>query len=208
MTLTLIIVILTSIISYNCFEDRSKMAALLHSPHHETTSGEYHRLLTSGFVHGGWAHLLINMYVLYGFGEYVEYRFLGMFGEVKGRIFFLLVYLLTIVLANIPTLLKHRNNPAFRSVGASGAVSGILFIFVLLEPWSPGMRLFFVIPIYPIIFGVLYLAYSSWASKNSNDMIDHDAHFAGAVAGMGLAIILKPALLTHFLNAVVAGVPF
>lgn len=208
MSLTLIIIILTGLISYNCFQDRGRFQALLHSPYQEKREKEYYRFLTSGFVHGSMLHLIVNMYVLYSFGQIVENSFLNMFGEMMGRLNFLFVYLLTIIFANIPTFIKHRNNASFSSVGASGAVSGLLFIFVLLAPWAEGMRLFFAIPIYPIVFGVLYLAYSSWASKNSNDRIDHDAHFAGAIFGMIFALILKPELFNHFIHQLTTTAPF
>lgn len=207
MSLTLIIVILTGLISYNCFQDRGRFANLLHSPYQEKKSNQYYRLLTSGFLHGGMGHLLINMFVLFNFGEAIEMKFLEIFGEVMGRLNFLLLYLLTIIFANIPTFLLHKNNPHFSSVGASGAVSGLVFVLILFRPWAP-LELFFFIPIHAIILGVLFLAYSSWAAKKGGDRVDHVAHFGGAVFGFLFTIMLKPELFAQFLDALQTNAPF
>ncbi len=207
MSLTLIIVILTSLISYNCFQDRQRFGNLLHSPYQEKRSNQYYRLLTSGFLHGSMGHLLINMYVLFIFGEVIENYFLSIFGEMLGRLYFLLLYILTIIAANIPTFLIHKDNAHFSSVGASGAVSGLIFVFILFLPWHM-LLLFFVIPCPAIIAGVLYLVYSSWAAKKGTDRIDHVAHFAGAVFGFLFTIMLEPAIFTNFLHALKTTAPF
>ncbi len=207
MSLTLIIVILTSLISYNCFQDRQRFGNLLHSPYQEKRSNQYYRLLTSGFLHGSMGHLLINMYVLFIFGEVIENYFLSIFGEMLGRLYFLLLYILTIIAANIPTFLIHKDNAHFSSVGASGAVSGLIFVFILFLPWHM-LLLFFVIPCPAIIAGILYLVYSSWAAKKGTDRIDHVAHFAGAVFGFLFTIVLEPAIFTNFLHALKTTAPF
>ncbi len=207
MSLTLIIVILTSLISYNCFQDRERFGNLLHSPYQEKRSNQYYRLLTSGFLHGSMGHLLINMYVLFIFGEVIENYFLSIFGEMLGRLYFLLLYILTIIAANIPTFLIHKDNAHFSSVGASGAVSGLIFVFILFLPWHM-LLLFFVIPCPAIIAGILYLVYSSWAAKKGTDRIDHVAHFAGAVFGFLFTIMLEPAIFTNFLHALKTTAPF
>lgn len=207
MSLTLIIVILTSLISYNCFQDRGRFASLLHSPYQEKKSNQYYRWLTSGFLHGSMGHLLINMYVLFMFGELIERNFLAIFGEVMGRLNFLLLYLLTVIFANIPTFLLHKNNPNFSSVGASGGVSGLVFVFILFYPWEM-LYLFFIIPCPAILAGILYLVYSSWAAKKGTDRIDHVAHFAGAVFGFLFTIILEPEIFTNFLIRLQTNVPF
>jgi Uncharacterized membrane protein (homolog of Drosophila rhomboid) len=207
MSLTLIIVILTSLISYNCFQDRGRFENLLHSPYQEKKTNQYYRLLTSGFLHGSMGHLLINMFVLYMFGEFTEFQFLAIFGEVKGRLYFLLLYLLTIVFANIPTFLLHKNNPHFSSVGASGGVSGLVFVYILFLPWEV-LYLFLIIPCPAIIAGILYLAYSSWAAKKGTDRIDHVAHFGGAIFGFLFTIALKPEIFQHFLFSLQTNAPF
>lgn len=207
MSITLILIIVTGLISYQAFERPGMLQALQHHPFTEENNKEYYRLLTAGFVHGSWMHLLINMFVLYQFGVFVEYEFIELFGETMGRINYLALYLLTIVAANIPTFFMHRGSPYFASVGASGAISGILFVFVLFNPWST-LLLFFILPIPAIVAAVLYLVYSSWASKNQSDRIDHAAHFYGALFGMLFALVLKPSLLGFFLDRLIHQSPF
>ena len=207
MTVTLLIIIVTCIISLMCFENRALFDQLKHHPVSEANNNEWYRMVTSGFLHADYIHLGINMYVLYGFGTFVEREFLGQYGEVFGRTIYLLLYIVMIVIADIPSFVKHKNNYGYSAIGASGAVSGVLFIFILLRPWAQ-LELYFFIPIPAIIFGVLYLLYSSWASKNARDNIGHDAHFFGAVAGMVLASFLLPYILGDFIGQFVNGFPF
>jgi membrane associated rhomboid family serine protease len=206
MNITILIIIVTCIVSFISFENRKLFDQLKHHPVSEANNKEYYRMISSGFVHADYFHLGINMYVLYGFGTFVESEFLREYGDVNGRIIYLLLYLVTIIIADIPSFIKHRNNYGYSAIGASGAVSGILFIFILLRPWSQ-LELYFFIPIPAIIFGILYLLYSSWASKNANDNIGHDAHFYGALAGMVLSAFLLPQLLGDFIQQFVAGLP-
>ncbi|MFZ1581027.1 MAG: rhomboid family intramembrane serine protease, partial [Saprospiraceae bacterium] len=100
-----------------------------------------------------------------------------------------------------------KDNAYFSSVGASGGVSGILFIYILLYPWNM-LGLFAIIPVPAIVFGVLYLWYSTWASKNQNTNIDHDAHFYGAIAGLLIAIVSRPAVFSEFINSLINDFPF
>jgi membrane associated rhomboid family serine protease len=200
MTVTILIIIVTCLISYKGFNDRSFFEKLKHHPVSEANNGEWYRMVSSGFLHADWFHLGINMYVLYEFGSLVERLYLDQFGDVAGRGIYLLLYLVMIILADIPSFIKHKNNRYYGAIGASGAVSGIL-------PWAE-LRLYFAIPIPAIIFGVLYLAYSSWASKKAKDNIGHDAHFYGALAGMALTIILIPRTLGVFIDQFINGLPF
>ena len=207
MSLTLIIVIITVLISYRAFEDPLLFARLSHRPNLEAREKDYFRWLTCGFVHANWPHLIINMYVLYIFGEAVEKTFISFFGDLKGAIGYVLMYVLTIIAASIPTFFRFRENPHFASVGASGAVSGVVFAFILFYPWSM-LYLFFLIPCPAIIAGILYLAYSHYASRNMDDHIDHSAHLYGALFGFLFTIALDWRLLPAFLQEVVQGLPF
>ncbi|MEM9887497.1 MAG: rhomboid family intramembrane serine protease [Bacteroidota bacterium] len=207
MSITLVIIILTCLVSYQALNNQAMFQKLKHSPYLEARDKEYYRFITSGFVHGSYMHLGINMYVFYIFGEAVEYYFVGTFGEGMGRINFLLLYLLAIVVGDLPTYAKHKDNPGFASVGASGATSAILFVFILFNPWST-LLLFFVIPCPAILAAILYVVYSTWASKNQNDMIDHDAHLYGAIFGFLFAIALEPSLFGIFMERLVNGFPF
>lgn len=204
MNITLLIIIITCVVSLVCFENRKLFDQLKHHPVSEAKNGEWYRMISSGFLHADYFHLGINMYVLYGFGSYVEDEYLHQYGDALGRFIFLLLYLVMIVLADLPSFIKHKNNYGYSAIGASGAVSGILFIYILMDPWA-GLRLYFAIPIPAIVFGVLYLLYSSWASKNARDNIGHDAHFYGAVAGMVLTSILLPDTLGDFVQLFIQG---
>ena len=206
MSVSIFIVIITCVISYYCFQDKNLFDRLKHWPFIEARNQEYYRFVSSGFVHGSWLHLLINMFVLYEFGGFAETVFVYHFGDVMGRVNFVLLYILAIIFADIPTFMKHKDNRGYASIGASGAVSGILFVYILVAPWSK-IYLYGIIPIHSIVAGVAYLAYSSWASKNSQDHIDHDAHFYGAVFGFLFALALRPAFFGEFLNKLVNGFP-
>ncbi len=205
-TITLIIIIFTALISFQGFNRYELIDRLKHSPAREASDKEYYRLLTSGFVHADWTHLLVNMFVLYSFGIYIEGFIVNEFGNPWGKIIFVCLYLLNIILANIPTAIRHRHNPSFSSIGASGAVSGIIFIFILLQPWAI-LSLFFIIPVPAIIAGVGYLIYSSWAASKEQGRFDHSAHFAGALAGMLMIILLKHEILTRFFAKLVDDFP-
>ncbi len=206
MSITLILVVITCIISILCFSNKSLFDALKHYPVAEKNHQQYYRWLTSGFVHGDIMHLFINMFVLHEFGRAVENDMIMHFGESTGKILFLFAYLLIIIMGDIPTYFKHKENHFFASVGASGGVSGIIFIFIMLFPWSR-LGLFAIIPIPAILFGVLYLWYSTWASKNQNDFIDHEAHFYGAVAGLLVAVISRPSIFPEFISNLVNDFP-
>lgn len=204
MTITYAIIILSVITSYQAFNSQVLFHKLKHNPYMEINRREYYRMLTSGFVHGSWMHLIINMYVLFGFGRFVESEFVEIFGRFNGMAFFAAIYIITIILADMPTFIKYKSNPHYSSIGASGAVSGILFMSILFEPWSM-LGLYFVIPIPAILFAILYLVYSSWAVKNSNDNIDHSAHFMGAITGIVLTILIYPEIIRIFVDNLLLG---
>ena len=207
LNLTTLLVIFTCLISIPAFGNPEWINRGRHFPYLESRNNEYYRWLTSGFLHGGWIHLLINMFVLWQFGTIVEYYYNELFGNTTGPWLYLLIYLLTIVLANIPTYIKHRDNSSYSSIGASGAVSGIVVIYILFQPWQM-LYLYGIIPIPGILAGIGYLWYSSWASKNMEGNIDHDAHFYGAIFGMVFTIALKPGIFTAFLERLVSDFPF
>ena len=207
MSITLGIVTITVVISLLCFNNAALFNAFKHYPVAEFQKKQYYRWVSSGFVHGDFIHLFINMFVFHEFGRYVEADFIQHFGVVTGSVIFLTVYILTIVMGDIPTYFKHQRNPYFSSVGASGGVSGIVFIFILLDPWSM-LGLFFIIPIPAIIFSILYLWYSTWASKNQEGHIDHEAHFYGAIAGVILAVLSRPSIVGEFISRLMQDFPW
>ena len=199
MSITTIIVILTALVSIQGFSNRQIIERFKHWPYAEHREGEWYRLLSSGFVHGGWLHLLINMFVFWQFGLFVEAQYQNEFGEVLGPSLYVILYLSTIAVADLPTYFKHKNDYNYAAIGASGAVSGIVFIYILIYPWRM-LWLWGLVPIPSIVAGILYLVYSQYASRQSNTNIDHDAHFYGALYGMLFTILLEPRLFTEFIN--------
>ncbi len=207
LSITNVIIGLTCLSSYLALNNRQLFDALKHYPYQESRDGSYFRWLSSGFLHGDFGHLFINMFVLFQFGNYVESLYIDLFGGIWGRNLFLLMYLFTIIAADIPTYIKHKDNPYFSSIGASGATSGIVLIYCLVQPW----QMFIFPPVPAVIFAVLYIAYSSYSSnqaKAKGGGIDHDAHLWGALFGLGITIALKPSLVGYFIDQLVNGFPF
>jgi len=199
MTLTLFIIILTAITSITAFSNREVFYRLKFHPSSMSNGKELYRFASHALLHADWMHLLINMFVLYSFGTLVESMFGIMFGK-KAMLFFGLLYVLGAICSSIPSFFKHRNNYAYSAVGASGAVSAILFASILIYPQGSISFMFLPIPIPAWLFGILYLVYSAYMSKKSVDNIGHDAHFWGAVFGIVFTAILNPALLADFIQ--------
>jgi len=192
--LTWILIGVTVVVSWMAFERPRLMDRLTLWPPAIARKHEYDRLVTYGFVHADWTHLLFNMMTLYFFGPLSE-RF---YAATMGPLAYPLFYLSAMVAAILPTYLRHRNDATYRSLGASGAVSAVLFTFVLLNPWAT--IYVFVLPCPAIIFGVLYLGYSAWADRQGHGNINHAAHLWGAVYGMAFAIVAEPRLPAAFLD--------
>lgn len=187
--------------SYLGFQQPAFLHRFKHWPYMEKHEGEWYRFVSSGFLHGGWLHLLINMFVFWQFGMIVESAYESFFGPTMGKVWFIVLYITTIVVADLSTYMKHKENYGFSSIGASGAVSGILFIYILMMPWNT-LYLWGIIPIPALLVGVGYLWYSHHAAGQAGSRIDHDAHFYGAVYGIVFTLILKPEMALHFWRAV------
>ena len=162
-------------------------------------AGEKIRVLSSGFLHVDNTHLLINMLTLYFFASNVV-SFLGTGG-------FLLVYFGSLILGNLLSLYFHKNESQYTAVGASGAVVGVLYAAILLQP-DMMLGLFFIIPMPAYVFGIGYLFYSIWAMRARRDNVGHDAHFGGAMGGYFITLLLSPWVLQeHLLMVVLLAVP-
>jgi membrane associated rhomboid family serine protease len=207
MSMTLLLVLLTLLVTLQGFKNSIFFEKYCVWPYREKQNKEYHRMLTGGFLHGSWLHFGINMFVFWQFGTAVEKEFMTLFQPLTGQIVYTLVYLLVIVAANVPGHFRNNKQYNFRAVGASGGVAGILFIYILFNPWR-NLYLYALIPIPAILMGILYLWYSSYAAKNSRDNIDHSAHFWGAIAGMVLTLIAHPPIFPKFLKALIQEFPF
>lgn len=148
---------------------------------------EYHRFITSGFLHADIIHLFFNMFTLYFFGRNVELIF-SAFG-LGGRMAYLLLYFTALVISDIPSYLKHRNNPDYHSLGASGAVAAIVFASIVFSPWE-SVYLYGALKISALLFAVLYILYCIYMGKKAQDNINHDAHLWGACYGFVFTLIL------------------
>lgn len=200
--ITLLIVIITVLISVAAFRKRELLYRLDLSPARVVHQKEYYRIFTHAFLHADYFHLGINMLVLYSFGSYIEEVFAQMEDDgliFSGPFFFILLYISSIALASFSTLIRYRNNEEYSAVGASGAVSAIVFSYIFFAPLQK-ILFYMVLPIPGILFGILYLIYSSYMSRRSKDNINHSAHFWGAVVGFVFPILLEPSLFLGFLE--------
>ncbi|MDP3930325.1 MAG: rhomboid family intramembrane serine protease [Bacteroidota bacterium] len=196
--ITLSIVVITAIISIQAFNNAGFMQKLIFNPYAINQKKEWYRFLSSGFLHGDWIHLLLNMFVLFSFGSAVQKYYAYFFGSV-GNYLFILLYLSSIVAANASTYYAHKNNPGYNGLGASGAVSAVVFASILFQPTAK-IYLYGLIGIPGYIAGIAYLVYSQYSSKNSQDNINHEAHFYGAVYGVVFTLVFKPSVFKYFLN--------
>jgi membrane associated rhomboid family serine protease len=194
LNMTLVLIAATCLVSYFAWQDRSLLDKLMLWPPAIARRGEWYRLLSYGFVHADGAHLLFNMITLYFFGGLVE----RLFAVQLGPIGYVLFYLGGIVVSILPTYTRHRDDPSYRSLGASGAVSAVLFTFILVQPWS--LIFIFFIPCPAIVYGVLYVGYSIWMDRRGQDNVNHSAHLWGAAYGIAVSLVIEPRLLGVFLS--------
>ncbi len=163
-------------------------------PYYTIREHKYYQLVTAGFLHADWMHLLFNMFTFYFFGPFLE--------QILGTPVFIGLYFTSLIVANIPSLIRHRNDPSYASLGASGAVEGVIFSFILFYPWQKLYLFFIPIGIPAIIFGILFIAYSIFESRRQRGSINHEAHITGAVTGIIFTIIFKPVALSIFLQKI------
>jgi|TARA_B110000879_G_C11181215_1_gene518484 membrane associated rhomboid family serine protease len=162
--------------------------------------------LSAAWVHADFMHLAFNLYVLYGFGNFLESVFVVWFGTV-GLGYYLFLFLGSVLIAGIPSYIKHKDNSSYAAIGASGGVSGVLFANILLQPFN-NLYLFGAVPIPGIVFGIAYLVYSNYMGKKGTDNIGHDAHIWGAIGGMAILVLIKPAVFTSFIQQIIDLIPF
>lgn len=196
--MTTFIIIATVITSLIAFSNQQLMGKLIFNPYMISKRGEWFRFITSGFIHADFMHLFVNMFVLYNFGEHVEF-FYGAFFEEKGLIYFLFLYAGALIISIMPSYSKQKENFNYNALGASGAVSAILFALILFQPFVP-FYFFGRIKIPGILVGILYLVFEYYMGKKGGDNINHDAHFWGAVFGLVFTISLKPSIALSFID--------
>lgn len=193
---TLFIIIITVVVSLLAWQSPQLMQRLIFYPP-AVQRGQVDRFVTHGFIHADGMHLFFNMFTLYSFGQAVQ----GLFMSKLGSLGFVLFYFAALVVAIMPTYLKQKNNPGYSSLGASGAVSAVIFGYILMNPWST--LLLFVIPVPAIVFAVAYVAYSVWADGQGRGSINHSAHLVGGIFGMLATIAIEPGIVAHFFNQLI-----
>jgi membrane associated rhomboid family serine protease len=199
--ITIIIVVITSGISLWAFNNREVFSKLQFNPYQVYHRKEYYRLLSHGFIHADWMHLIVNMIVLFSFGTVVEYYFNQLESEGLmhyAGVWYVGMYLTAIVIASLTTLKKQKDNWVYNAVGASGAVSAVLFCSIFFSPLNK-IYIMGILPIPGIIFGPLYLVYCQYMGRQNSDNINHDAHFIGSVYGFLFPLLISFSLYHYFL---------
>jgi len=194
MNMTVLLILVTVVASWMAFERPALMARLVFWPAAIRRSHQYDRFVTHGFVHADLQHLLFNMITLYFFGRLVE----TVFQPYIGGLGFVLFYLSAVVMAILPSWLRHRRDPSYRSLGASGAVTAVLFAFILMAPWT--LIYVFFLPIPAVLYAVLFVGYSIWSDLRDRDRVNHQAHLWGAAYGVLFALTLEPRLGPAFVE--------
>lgn len=190
------ITVATSIYAFSNPHVYARMMLNPYSIHRDKS--KIYTIFTSGIIHADWMHLLFNMVTFFYFGFALEAIFVQTNGAI-GHFYFALLYVASLVLSDIPTIAQQKNNPSYFSLGASGAISAVLFSFILFYPKAE-LRIFFAIPMPAYVFAGLYIAYCIWASKNAQDRINHDAHLFGALSGLLITILLHSWIINHFID--------
>lgn len=194
-TITIVIIIITAIISFTAFSSEKIINDLIFWPPMIREKNQYYRFITSGLIHADIPHLAFNMITLYFFGRLVEeYLFIPKIGKAG----YLLFYVAGIIVSEIPSYIRHRNNYSYRSLGASGAVTAVLFSFILLAPWQT-IYVFFL-PVPAIIFAALYVGYSIYMDRKGGDNVNHSAHLWGAAWGVLFTIFMEPGIINQFIQ--------
>ena len=199
MLITYIIIIFTASVSIPAFTNHELFAKMRFNAYIIKESKQWYRFFSYGLLHANWAHLIMNMFVLYSFGGQVEYLMKYCFG-MQGNFYYAVLYVGAIFISVIPSFEKHKRDSWYNAVGASGAVSAVVFSSIIFMPTSKIELLFLPIPIPAAIFGILYLVYSAYMAKRGTDNIGHDAHFWGALFGAIFTIAIKPELALLFLQ--------
>jgi membrane associated rhomboid family serine protease len=185
---TIIIILITSLISIGSFNNVALKEKLIFSPYQYSKNKKWWIVLSHGFIHADFLHLFFNMYVLYIFGPALEYFFVN--SSEIGGFYYVGFYLLGIIFSTLPSIIKNHNNPNYRSLGASGAVSSIVFAYIIIYPLRElGLILIPGLFLPGFIFGVLYLIAEHYLSKKQYSNIAHDAHISGSLFGVFFIII-------------------
>jgi membrane associated rhomboid family serine protease len=201
MPVTYIIIGVTVLISFAGYNNSNLMRQFMMNPYAINKRNQYYRFITSGFIHADHVHLFFNMFSLYFFGVTIERKFseVDVFGSA-GILYFISLYILVIIVSDIPSYMKHRNNPRYNALGASGGVASVIFASIIFLPLDE-IGVFFI-PIPGFILGVAYIYFSWYQGRKANDNINHDAHLYGALFGVLFCAVLHPQSLPEFVEQI------
>ena len=185
--ITILLIAINVIFSVIGLSNADMMNKTIGWPYYTKRENQYYRFITSGFLHGDWMHLFFNMFTLYFFGRNIELLFTE-YG-LGGNIAYLVLYFLALVIADIPSYIKNQDNIAYRSLGASGAVSAVVFAAIVFSPWS-SIYLYGALKISAAVYAVLYIVYCVYMGKQQNDNVNHDAHLWGSLFGLAFTLAL------------------
>ncbi|MGB1311277.1 MAG: rhomboid family intramembrane serine protease [Leucothrix sp.] len=202
-TATNIIVAITCLISFLLMQNQAGKSLLIFHPVTINQNKQWYRFLTSGFIHADFWHLAVNMFVLWSFGNVIEKHYYPLAMEAP-TLKYIALYFGGIIVASIPSYLRHKNDPSYAALGASGGVAAVVFAAIVFAPWQ-NLYLYGVIAIPQILAGVAYVAYSWYKDKNATDNIGHMAHLTGAAWGFVFTMVLNFGLLTHFVTKTLQG---
>ncbi len=197
-TIHTVILATTVIVSLNAMNNASLKDRMMYVPYLCKRDHQYYRILSHLLIHADFTHLLFNMMSFYYLGKGLEFQFIERFGLLQGELYFLTLYLLGGLFATLIPYSRNQDNPGYRSLGASGAVSAVIFAFVL---WNPNVQLLVMfIPMKAWVFGFVYLAYEFYADKKGNTGIAHDAHIGGAIFGIIFILLIDIERSKHILH--------
>ena len=184
---TLFLIVANVIFSMIGFSNQEMLAKTIGWPYFEKREKQYYRFITSGFLHADWMHLIFNMFTLYFFGRNLELIF--SVAGLGGKFGYLALYFLGMIVADLPGYFKHNDDYNYRSLGASGAVSAVIFGAIVFSPWST-LSLYGVIQISAVVYAVLFMIYCVYMGKQNMDNVGHDAHLWGSIFGLVFTVVL------------------
>ncbi len=190
---TFSIIAITVVVSLIGFTNEELRNKSLFYPYAMTSSSEYYRFLSHGLIHADYIHLFFNMFTLYSFGRFAE---VALFNKTE----YIILYVTALIASSIFDFIKNRNNSGYAALGASGAVSAVLFSTLIFDPWSKGVAIFGILALPNIVFAVLYLWYCAYSAKRGGDNIGHNAHMWGSLYGFAFTAIVRPELFKDFLD--------
>ena len=198
--ISLFIIVATCLVSYKGFKDHPLYDQYAFRVDNILLYKDYKRIVTAGFLHVNWMHLIFNMLAFYFFSTGLE--------SSIGGLNFLIIYFAGLIGGNLLTLLLHKDDGGYSSVGASGAIAGVIFTTIALVPGMKIGLLFLPISIPAWLFGLLYTLYSIYGIRSNKDNIGHDTHLGGALVGMAVGLIMYPsALLTNYVTILIISLP-